>query len=444
MAEEQKAYIEYLAREKGLSSKGLKRQLTKDVARESYQVKAKSRFGQDELKAIAAGSSKTLKGKNVTGLLETDTQEGRQVQDIVNAFEAKIKEINPTFDGARQAAEKLAVGLAKGDQSVQQVIASDEELNKLLGTQISDTDAYNEAIRRAAAAAGISEEALKSLAGEAEVARREFAETPEGKRYGVFAEMMPDMTKKFSQGGLGKGLGKVDDFFTGKGGILSKGAAKLGGFTGIATAATAAIPFAAESLLTKEQMKDPNVAGGLSAATGALSMGAAAYEMTGGGIPGLIAAAGAALLGGIKGFFEGQNQAIFTNALDNLAKTTNGLEHAFKELEKEATPKNIKAFNKAAGDAFIAQQEIGNIAFSEERSMTGSATSGEALTGAAVGAAIGTVIAPGIGTAVGAGLGYLGGLFKDYYSLLKRKRGKSISICGYIVKYGKMGRVEEA
>ena len=425
MAEEQKAYIEYLAREKGLSSKGLKRQLTKDVARESYQVKAKSRFGQEELKAIAAGSSKTLRGKDVTGLLQTDTQEGRQVQDIVNAFEAKIKEINPTIGGekARQEAEKLAVALAKGNQSVQQVIASDEELNKLLTTQISDTDAYNEAIRRAAAAAGISEEALKSLAGEAEVARREFAETPEGKRYGVLSEIAPDMTKKFSQSGLGKGLGKVDDFFTGKGGILSKGAAKLGGFSGIAAGATAAIPFLADSLLTKEQKKDPNIAGGLSAATGALSMGAAAYEMTGGGIPGLIAAAGAALLGGIKGFFEGKNQAIFTNAIDNLAKTTNSLEHAFKELEKEATPKNIKAFNKAAGDAFIAQQDIGNIAFSEQRDEFGSATSGAALAGAAGGAAYGAAmgsIVPALGTAVGAavgaGLGYLAGAVTDYYS----------------------------
>lgn len=427
MAEEQKSYIEYLAREKGLSSKGLKRELTKNVAKESYQVKARSRFGQEELKAVAAGSSQSLRGKDVAALVQpgSDDQESRKVQDIVSAFEAKIKEINPTIDGgqARAAAIKLADGLSKGDKSVQQLIASDEELNKLLGTQISDADAYNEAIRRTAAAAGISEEALRSLASSTEVERREFAETPEGKRYGVLAEMMPDQVKQFSQGGLGKGLGKVDDFFTGKGGILSKGAAKLGGFSGIAAGATAAIPFAAESLLTKEQMKDPNVAGGLSAATGALSMGAAAYQMTGGGVTGLIAAAGAALLGGIKGWFEGKNQAIFTNAMDNLAKTTSGLEHAFKELEKEASPKNIKEFNKAAGDAFIAQQDISNIAFSEERSVLGSATSGEALAGAASGAAIGAaigsivpVVGTAVGAAVGAGLGYLAGAFTDYYS----------------------------
>ena len=420
MAEEQKAYIEFLARQKGLSSKGLKLQLTKDLGKESYEIKQKSRFGQEEIKAMAAGSSKTLQGKNVAALLQpgVDTQESRQVQDIVNSFEAKIKEINPTIGGdkAREAAIQLATRLAAGDQSVQQIIKSTEALNKVLGTQISDADATSEAMRRVAAAAGISEEALKSMVAKTDISRQEFAQSPEGKRYGVFAEMMPDATKKFSQSGMGKGLGKVDDFFSGKGGMLSKLAGKAGGFTGLATAATAAIPFAAESLLTKEQMKDPNIAGGISAATGALSMGAAAYEMTGGGVTGLIAAGGAALLGGIKGWFEGKNQAVFQNSIDKLAKTTNTLEHAFKELEKEATPKNIEKFNKAAGDAFIAQQDIANIAFSEQRSIGGSATSGESLGGAAIGAAIGTAIAPGIGTAIGAGLGYLAGAFTDYYS----------------------------
>jgi len=420
MAEEQKAYIEFLARQKGLSSKGLKLQLAKDLGKESYEIKQKSRFGQEEIKAMAAGSSRTLQGKDVKALLEpgVDTQESRQVQDIVNSFEAKIKEINPTIGGdkARDAAIALATGLAAGDQSVKQIIQSHEGLHKAIGTQISDTDAANEALRRTAAAAGMSEEALRSLVSKTDIDRQEFAQSPEGKRYGVIAEMMPDFTKQFSESGLGKGLGKVDDFFSGKGGRLSKLAGKAGGFTGLATAATAAIPFAAESLLTKEQKKDPNIAGGISAATGALSMGAAAYEMTGGGVTGLIAAAGAALLGGIKGWFEGKNQAVFQNAIDSLAKTTNGLEHAFQELEKEATPKNIKQFNKAAGDAFMAQQEIGNIAFSEQRNMVGSATSGESLGGAAIGAAIGTAIAPGIGTAIGAGLGYLAGAFKDYYS----------------------------
>lgn len=427
MAEEQRAYFERRAEKAGMSVSGYRYSLAQQVGQQAYNIGQDQRFAKQETRDIAIGKQRELKGLGATDAAGfqklisegAESKEAQQAQAAIADFATNLQKIAPSMDPKeiKQAATLLAQGLATTDQSVEELIQSTPELSNIFNSTITDAEALNEAFKRVSESAGISAETLKANVSNQQIKQQAFIQSKEGQRFGALAEFAPGLTERFSKTRIGRGLGAGADFISGKGGRLSKAFAGAGGFTGIG----AGIAGGAEALkqfLPKSVTSDPNTAGALGALGGAGS-GAAVGAQLGsfaGPIGTLIGGVGGAIIGGIQGFFSAKNQAILTNALENVAKTTADLDQAFKKLEADSSKVNFEGAQKAFGDVLAAGQPIEDLAFAK----TGFENLGSTFTGGvdklSTGFAegdVGKIVLGGLQTAFGAsGLGFL----TDYFS----------------------------
>jgi hypothetical protein len=424
VAQENKDYFERRAEKAGMSVSGYKYSLSQQVGEQAYNIRQDQKFAKQEAADSAIGKQRQLKGLGAKSSSDfqkllgegAESKEAQQAQAAISEFSANLQKIAPNMDPQeiKAAATSLAESLATTNQSVEEVIAGNEQLSAIFANTISDSEALNEAFKRVSESAGISAETLKANVSSKDIQNQAFIKSKEGQRFGALAEFAPGLTQKFSKTGTGKALGAGADFISGKGGRLSKAFAGAGGFTGIG----AGLAVGAESLkqFLPKSVSDPDTAGALGALSGA-GTGAAAGAQLGsiaGPIGTLIGGVGGAIIGGIQGFFSAKNTAILTNALEKVAKTSGDLDEAFKKLEADSGQVNFDNAQKAFGSVVSAGADIEAMALGDAASIGGSATSELAIGGAALGAAIGTAILPGVGTAIGGALGYLGGAVTDY------------------------------
>jgi hypothetical protein len=429
IAEERQQYLQFKAEQAGMTVGGYKYSMAQKLGQSRFNVERETVLARTETRASATGRRRELEGINVQESLKADTQEGRRVQSIVDEFAANLQKADPSLGAgkARDAAIALAEGLSDGTKSVEEIIAANETLKATLDGNIDSNKIMEEAFRRTALEMGESVENLKASVSSKQIQQQAFAQSTEGQRFGALAQFAPDLTQKISQTRAGKALGTGADFISGKGGRLSKAFAGAGGITGIG----AGLAVGTETLkqfLPKSVTSDPNTAGVLGAVSGAGSgaaMGAQLGSLAG-PIGTLIGGVGGAIIGGIQGFFNAKNQAILTNAIENVAKTTGELDIAFKKLEADANAVNLGNAQKAFGEVLGAQQDIRSMAFTsptltgtDAMSIGGTALAG-AGTGAALGALVGSIV-PVLGTAVGAAVGgAIGGLGGAAYAYFNR------------------------
>lgn len=376
---EQQEYFARKAEKAGMSVSGYKYSLSQQVGQQKYNIEQDRQFAKQETKDIAIGKQRQLRGLGAGNAADfkqllgagAESKEAQTAQAAITEFTVNLQKIAPSMDPAeiKAAATELATGLATTNQSVEEIInnAPDgSKLKEIFQKTVSDAEVLNEAIKRVADEAGISAETLKANVSSKTIQQQAFIQSKEGQRFGALAQFAPGLTEKFSKTGAGKALGAGADFISGKGGKLSKAFAGAGGFSGIG----AGLAVGAESLkqfLPKSMTSDPNTAGALGALGGAGS-GAAMGAQLGsfaGPIGTLIGGIGGALIGGIQGWFSGKNQAVLTNALENVAKTTGDLDEAFKKLEADSSKVNFDNAQKAFGDVVNAGKDIESLAFSK-------------------------------------------------------------------------------
>ena len=402
------AFIQYKARKEGMGEGEYRRSLATKIADKATGLQRDYSGRKEEFKQSLVARRESFQGIDKT----TDVGQA-QFNTAVAELAREIQDLNPElkFEDAKIAAEKLANDLAVTGDRARDVGSLMGELGDALPGEIDATKALELAKKQVAKQEGMSEGTLSRAVNPKEIQREQFIRSPEGQRFGKLAEFAPGLTQKFAGTKAGQALGKGADFISGKGGRFSKLFAGAGGFQGIGSGVAVGSEMLKNSgLVSKQSLKDPNVAGAFGAVQGAGVMGATGAELGGqlaGPVGALIGGVGGAIIGGIKGFFDAKNTQILTNALDKLTKSSEAVDVAFKELAKNDTDKNFKNVQKAFGQQIEASQELDAIAFGGGEGPSAGGVGGGALAGAAGGALIGTAIAGPIGTAIG---GVLGGL----------------------------------
>lgn len=426
-AEEQK-YMKMRAERAGLSVGGYKYSLAQKLGQNKFNVEREMTLAREETKTAATGRKRELAGVNIKEAVKegNTSEEAKRVQGIISEFTSKLQQADPTlgYEEARQAAINLAEGLSDGTKTVEEITQANETLNKTLNQSVDAQKVNEEALRRTSVETGESKENLRANISQKQIDQQAFIQSREGQRFGKLAEFAPGGLSKFSKTKAGAMLGSASDFVSGKGGKFSQAFASMGGTTGVGMKMAVGAE-AVKSLLPKSMTSDPNTAGIIGAVGGA-GTGMAAGGELGGAIAGdagrVVGAIGGAIIGGIQGFFNAKNQALLTNAIEGVAKSSGNLDVAFKKLEKEFNESNFKNVQKEFGNVVKSQQGLNQMAFGS--SMTGENAvnvGGTALAGAATGAALGAIvgsIVPVIGTAIGAAVGgAIGGIGAGAYAI---------------------------
>jgi hypothetical protein len=390
-------FFKYKAQQTGTSESAIKLDLAQKLGKKTYENQTffKGKVSEAQTGLVARRESAMKIGQTITeaqkqlesapkGSAEAAAAATR-LADAQSRLAAESEavlqqmiELRPDLAATKDGMDKLAAGAKEVAQelSTGNLQSAQEALNKAVqGTGKNGGLSRTEA--QAAARAQVSKETgtdiglLERQFGERGVNARmaktqEFVQSREGQRFGAFAQFAPGLTKSFAGTRVGKALGTGADFISGKGGAGSQLFAKMGGFGGIGSAVAVGAE-GLKQLLPKSVTSDPNTAGALGALGGA-GAGAAMGAQLGsfaGPIGTLIGGIGGALIGGINGWFSAKNQAIFTNALENMAKSTGNLDEAFKKLDADASDVNFQNAQKAFGSVLDASKDIESIAFSK-------------------------------------------------------------------------------
>lgn len=444
-AQEQQDYFARKAEKAGLSVGGYKYNLAQQVGEQAYNIQQDQKFAKQEAADVAIGKQRQLQGLGAkTGAdfqkllgAGAESKEAQAAQAAIAEFTVNLQKIAPNMkpEEIKAAATEMAQDLATTGKSFEEIIAGSKKLTAIFNTKITDTEARKEAIKRVSESAGISEETIKANVSEKAIKQQAFIQSKEGQRFGSLAQFAPGLTEKFSKTGFGQALGKGADFISGKGGRFSKAFAGAGGFQGIGSGiAVASEGLKNSGLISKQTLKDPNAAGAFGALQGAGSMAAAGAQLGSfaGPIGTLIGGVGGAIIGGIKGFFDAKNAQILNNALENLAKSSEGVDIAFKELAKNDTNKNFKNVQKAFGQQIEASQKLDSIAFGGAEGPSATSIGGGALAGAGAGALGGALIAGPIGAAIGGALGGLVGGATAYMSASQNRANQEEALRGRV------------
>jgi len=478
-------FIKYKADQTGTSESGVKLEVAQKLGRARYEAetlfKGKTQEASTKLvtrrdEAMKAQDAKTkateqasaareviAKGGDPKKIAEAQSQleaadlqlaeANRRLQSETEAVLQQMIELRPdlagTEDGMKKlkaAAEQTANNLASGDLGkAQEVFRSgvagsgeggkldDKEKAALARIQVSKETGFD---------TGLLEREFEDKGASAKLAKQQaFIQSREGQRFGKLAEFAPGLAQSISERG-GERLGKAADFISGKGGKFSKGFAALGGFQGIGSGlAVGSEALKNSGLISKQTLKDPNVAGAFGAVQGAGALGATGAELGGqlaGPVGALVGGIGGAVIGGIKGFFDAKNAQVLSNALEKLTKSSESVDIAFKELAKNDTDANFKNVQKAFGQQIEASKELDAIAFGGGEGPTVAGVGGGALAGAAGGAVIGTAIAGPIGTAIGGALGGLVGGGVAYMSASQSKANREEALRNRVGSAGAM------
>jgi hypothetical protein len=403
------------AKAAGISTSKYQKELASEIVKLSKDLQSKFEASKGDVRSSIISKGGSLKGASAD-----------ELDKVRKEFIEKLSKIAPdAADTVKQASEDIVKGLSEGF-SFDTIAKNSKDLTDILKIQFTETEATNQAIQEMAVKAGFAADKFEEIVGVKNIEREQFIQSDEGQRFGKLSKLAPDLTKAISKTKIGGVLGKGADFISGKGGGASKLFAAAGGITGIG-AGIATLSETIKSFVPQETLSNPNVAGAFGAVSGA-GVGAAAGAQLGsfaGPIGSLIGGVGGAIIGGIQGFFNAKNQAILTNAIENVAKATGNLEQSFKKLDQEFNRANFGEAQKAFGDVLVASKDINKFAFetsqftlSDAGSVGGSAVVG-GLTGAGIGALAGSVV-PIVGTAVGAALGgivgTIGGAAYSYFN----------------------------
>lgn len=466
-------FFKYKAAQTGTSEAGVKLDLAQRLGRATYESKelfggkvSESKTGlvtrresamkvgssiQSAQKAIEqakkSGDDEALKAATQQ-LADANSRLAQETEGILQQMIELRPDLAATEEGMKkltQASNEVAQELSTGN-----LAAAQEKLGAAVagtgkGGGLSTEEAAAVARTRVAKETGVDSGLLQREFGaggaSAKIAKQQaFIQSREGQRFGKLAEFAPGLAQNISERG-GERLGKAADFISGKGGKFSKGFAALGGFQGIGSGlAVGSEALKNSGLISKQTLKNPNVAGAFGAIQGAGAMGATGAELGGqlaGPVGALVGGIGGAVIGGIKGFFDAKNAQVLSNALEKLTKSSESVDIAFKELAKNDTDKNFKNVQKAFGQQIEASKELDAIAFGGGEGPTVAGVGGGALAGAAGGAAIGSFI-PVIGTAIGAAVGAAIGGGVAYMSASQSKANREEALRNRVGSAGAM------
>lgn len=353
-------FFEYKARKEGVTSKGYKQNIARQLGKAAYEVSDNYKGRTQEMSYELAGRQESIasigstiqKAKEASNK-KTATDEEKavarqQLSDAQSrlAMEAEniaksMRDLNPSLDMVKvqDASKKIADLLSSG-----QLKEAQDKLVETLGKAPEGSEAMNIAMDQLAKQLGISKDILERNFGEGgleakEVKRQQFVQSREGQRYGALAEYAPDMLSKFSGTRTGKTLGSGADFISGKGGKFSQLFSKMGGLTTIG----ASLSVAAEKFQKSVTITNPNTAGivgGIGGAGSGLASGAALGAQVAGPVGALIAGIGGAIIGGITGAFDAFNTKRLENNIKLVENSASDLNTALKKLAENASETN--------------------------------------------------------------------------------------------------------
>lgn len=467
-------FFKYKAAQTGTSEAGVKLDLAQKLGKATYETGAL--FGGRVSEAKTGLVTRRESAMKIEGSIETAKQAQTKAKEsgdeealkaatqqladansrLSQETEAILQEmvaLRPDLAATEKGMQKLAAGaiavandLKSGNLQTAQQTLEREVAGSEKGGGLSDKEKADIARARVSKEtgfdAGLLERQFEGKGSSAKLAKQQaFIQSREGQRFGKLAEFAPGLTQKIAGTKVGQGLGKAADFISGKGGKFSKGFAAVGGFQGIGSGlAVGSEALKNSGLISKQTLKDPNVAGAFGAVQGAGALGATGAELGGqlaGPVGALVGGIGGAIIGGIKGFFDAKNAQVLSNALEKLTKSSESVDIAFKELAKNDTDKNFKNVQKAFGQQIEASKELDAIAFGGGEGPTVAGVGGGALAGAAGGAAIGSFI-PVIGTAIGAAVGAAIGGGVAYMSASQSKANREEALRNRVGSAGAM------
>ena len=183
--------------------------------------------------AEAEAAAKSGDAAAQTRLADANTRLSQEAENIAKS----MMEMNPAlaFEDVTAASKQIAIALSQGDLS-----SAQQKMLDALGDIPDEAQAVAIAFERLAKQTGTDTETLKRSLDPKTLERQQFVASREGQRYGVLAEIAPDMLKKFSGTRLGQSLGQTSDFLSGQGGAYSKAFKQMGGLTSMGLRISAA------------------------------------------------------------------------------------------------------------------------------------------------------------------------------------------------------------
>jgi TP901 family phage tail tape measure protein len=350
-------FFEYKGRKEGTTTASYKYGLAKQLGQSAYQIQDKDQYaGRKQEMAYdlstkrnkLSGLGNTLEqakadvAATTAGTPEADAANTRladatsRLDAEVEAIAKSMRDLNPTLENVDENARAVANALAAGDLD-----AAQKKMIESLGDVPEEAEAMKIAMQRMADQLGVDvgtlEREFGSGAGAKTLDRQKFIASREGQRFGVMAEMAPDLAKRFSESRAGKFGGNVSDFISGKGGAYSQAFAKMGGMT------TLNMGIAAAPGLVQKAMGDPTSSQGAATYAGAqgaastLGAGLQLAAKTGPFAP--FVAAGAAVAALATAFKDGRNAFIeFEKNLrsQNIQRALEGTASGFEALGRDA------------------------------------------------------------------------------------------------------------
>ena len=347
-------FFEYKGKKEGTTAASYKYGLAKQLGQSAYQIQDKEQYaGRKQEMAYDLSTKKNkLSGLGSTieeakaavaaGGPDEDAAKTRladatsRLDAEVEAIAKSMRDLNPTLENVDENARAVANALAAGDLD-----AAQKKMIESLGDVPEEAEAMKIAMQRMADQLGVDvgtlEREFGSGAGAKTLDRQKFIASREGQRFGVMAEIAPDLAKRFSESSAGKFGGNVSDFIGGKGGAYSQAFAKMGGMT------TLSMGIAAAPGLVQKAMGDPTSSQGAATYAGAqgaastLGAGLQLAAKTGPFAP--FVAAGAAVAALATAFKDGRNAFIeFEKNLrsQNIQRALEGTASGFEALGRDA------------------------------------------------------------------------------------------------------------
>jgi hypothetical protein len=350
-------FFEYKGKKEGTTAASYRYGLAKQLGQSAYQIQDKDQYAgkKQEMAYDLSTKRNKLSGLGNTleqakadvdaataGTPEADAANTRladatsRLDAEVEAIAKSMRDLNPTLENVDENARAVANALAAGDLD-----AAQKKMIESLGDVPEEAEAMKIAMQRMADQLGVDvgtlEREFGSGAGAKTLDRQKFIASREGQRFGVMAEMAPDLAKRFSESRAGKFGGNVSDFISGKGGAYSQAFAKMGGMT------TLSMGIAAAPGLVQKAMGDPTSSQGAATYAGAqgaastLGAGLQFAAKTGPFAP--FVAAGAAVAALATAFKDGRNAFIeFEKNLrsQNIQRALEGTASGFEALGRDA------------------------------------------------------------------------------------------------------------
>ena len=350
-------FFEYKGKKEGTTAASYKYGLAKQLGQAAYQMQDPGQYAGRKQEMAYDLSTKRNKlsglGSTIeqakadvkaagTGGPDADAAKTRladatsRLDAEVEAIAKSMRDLNPTLENVDENARAVANALASGDLD-----AAQKKMIESLGEVPEKAEAMQIAMQRMADQLGVDvgtlEREFGSGAGAKTLERQQFIASKEGQRFGVAAEIAPDLAKRFSESRAGKFGGNVSDFISGKGGAYSQTFAKMGGMT------TLSMGIAAAPGLAQKAMGDPTSSQGAATYAGAqgaastLGAGLQLAAKTGPFAP--FVAAGAAVAALATAFKDGRNAFIeFEKNLrsQNIQRALEGTASGFEALGRDA------------------------------------------------------------------------------------------------------------